>query len=99
MYEKVQISKSKPKKFSFLCTFHVITEANPKGKHCVWDPTPELTISSPFVHSNVDSNTSTMGNPKPEWTFTLCQSQRDGEYKKRSQSGILSLISLSAPRR
>ncbi len=36
---------------------------------------PELTITSPFVHSRVDSNTFTMGNPMPGSTLTLCQSQ------------------------
>ncbi len=36
---------------------------------------PELTITSPYVHSRVDSNTFTMGNPMPEPTLTLCQSQ------------------------
>jgi hypothetical protein len=30
---------------------------------------PELTITSPYVHSRVDSNTFTMGNPMPESTL------------------------------
>jgi hypothetical protein len=48
---------------------------NPK-KHGVWDPMQlELTITPPFVKSRVDSNTCTMGNPLPESTLTLCQSQ------------------------
>jgi hypothetical protein len=34
-----------------------------------------LTITSPFVHSRVDSNTFIMGNPMPESTLSLCQSQ------------------------
>jgi hypothetical protein len=33
------------------------------------------TRTSPYVHSRVDSNTFTMGNPMPESTLTLCQSQ------------------------
>ncbi len=43
---------------------------NPK-KNMVygWDPMPELTTTSPYVHSRVDSNTFTMGNPMPESTF------------------------------
>jgi hypothetical protein len=43
----------------------------------VWDPMPELTITSPYVHSRVDSNTFTMGlgNPVPESTLTVCQSR------------------------
>jgi len=35
-----------------------------------WDPMPEMTINSPFVHSRVDPNTFTMGNPMPESTIT-----------------------------
>jgi hypothetical protein len=34
---------------------------------------PELTITSTYVHSRVDSNTFTMGNPVTESTLTLCQ--------------------------
>jgi hypothetical protein len=39
------------------------TKAESQEKHGVWDPMPELTITSPYVHSRVDSNTFTMGNP------------------------------------
>jgi hypothetical protein len=41
-------------------------EAESKEKHGVWDPLPELTITSPFVHSRVDSKTFTM----PESTLS-----------------------------
>jgi hypothetical protein len=34
---------------------------------------PEMTITSPYVHSRVDAETFTMGNPMPESTLTLCQ--------------------------
>jgi hypothetical protein len=37
---------------------------------------PKLTITSPNVHSRVDSNTFTMGNSMPESTLTLCQSRQ-----------------------
>ncbi len=47
------------------------TKAESKEKHGVEDPMPDLTITSLYVHSRVDSNTFTMGNPIPEWTFTL----------------------------
>ncbi len=47
------------------------SEAISKEKHGVWDPMPELTITSPFV----DSTTFTMGNPMQESTWTLCQSR------------------------
>ncbi len=53
--------------------FGLRTEAESKEKHGVWDPMPELTIASPYVHSRVDSNTFTLGNPMPESTLTLCQ--------------------------
>jgi hypothetical protein len=43
------------------------TEAESKEKHGVWDPMPELAITSPYIHSRVESNTFTMGN--------LCQSR------------------------
>jgi hypothetical protein len=46
-----------------------ISEAESKEKYGVWDPMPELTIDSPYVHSRVDSNTFTMSNPMPESTF------------------------------
>ncbi len=49
--------------------------SNPK-KNMVngeWNSMPELTITSPYVHSGVDSNTFTMGNPMPESTCTHCQ--------------------------
>ncbi len=52
-----------------------VSEAESKEKHGVWDPMPELTITSPYVHSRVDSNTFTMGNPLPESTLTLCHSR------------------------
>ncbi len=36
-------------------------EAESKEKHGVWDLMPELTVTSPYVHSRVDSNTFKMG--------------------------------------
>ncbi len=44
------------------------SEAESKEKHGVWDPMPELTITSPSAHSRADSNTFTMDNPMPEST-------------------------------
>jgi hypothetical protein len=35
-------------------------EAEPKEKHGVWNPMPELTIISRYVDSRVDSNICTM---------------------------------------
>ncbi len=43
------------------------SEAESKEKHCVWDPMPELTITSPYVQSRVNSNTFTISNPMPLW--------------------------------
>ncbi len=40
-----------------------------------WDPMPVSTITSPYVHSRVDSNTFTMGNAMPQSTLTQCYSQ------------------------
>ncbi len=58
-----------------------LPEAESQEKHGVWDPVPELTITSPYVRFRVDSNTFTMGNP-------ICQSRlyppvRDFEYGLR----------------
>ncbi len=50
-------------------------EAESKEKLCVWDPMPELTITSPYVHTRVDSNTFTMDKPMPESSLTLFQSR------------------------
>ncbi len=44
-------------------------------KNGVWNPTLEFNITSPYVHSRVDSHSFTMGNPMPESTLTLCQSR------------------------
>jgi hypothetical protein len=40
-------------------------------KHGVWDSITELTITSHYDRSRVDSNTFSMGNPMPESTLTL----------------------------
>jgi hypothetical protein len=50
-------------------------EAEFKEKHGVRDSMPELTITLPYVHSRVDSDTFTIGNAMPKSTLTLCQSQ------------------------
>ncbi len=50
-------------------------EAESKGKLGVWVPIPELTITSPYAHSRVESNTFTMDKPMPEPTLTLFQSR------------------------
>jgi hypothetical protein len=50
------------------------TEA--KEKHDVWDPMPEFTLTSPYVHHIVDSNTFTMGNPMPEPNLSSSQGLR-----------------------
>jgi hypothetical protein len=42
------------------------TEAESKEKHGVWDPMPELTITSPYV----EYSTFIMGNPMPESTLS-----------------------------
>jgi hypothetical protein len=54
-----------PNPTSYLSVF---SEAESKEKHGVWDPMPELTTTSPYVHSRVDSNTFTLDNP-------ICQSR------------------------
>jgi hypothetical protein len=65
---------------SFLSFLHVVnvmrnfSETESKEKHCEWDPMRELTITSPYVHSRVDSSTFTMA--------TLCQSRPYPPYAK-----------------
>ncbi len=58
--------------------------------HGVWDPMPELTITSPHVHSRVDSKTFTMGNLMPESTLnTMPQSNLlKRTYLYRSQYNL-----------
>jgi hypothetical protein len=51
---------------------HISHEAESKEKLGVWDPLPEVTITSPYVHSRVDFSTFTMDNPMPESILTLC---------------------------
>ncbi len=57
IYEKIVKSKTK--------YIGHVAEAESKEKHGAWDLMPELTITSPYVHSRVDSNTFTTGNPMP----------------------------------
>jgi hypothetical protein len=49
------------------------TEVESKEKHGICAPMQELTITSPYVHSRVDTNTFTMGNPMPESTLSPSQ--------------------------
>jgi hypothetical protein len=49
---------------------------------------PELTKTSPYVHSRVDSNTFTMGNPMPESNVPY------GRVDFIPQSGTLELASV-----
>jgi hypothetical protein len=74
----------------------VSPEAEFKEKHGVsWDPMPGMTITSPYVHTRVDSNTFSISigqpnarvdlNPMPESTLALCQNRlhppvRDFEF-------------------
>jgi hypothetical protein len=51
------------------CTVVQRPETVFKEKHGVWDSMPELTITSPYVNSNI----CTMGNPLPESTFTYAR--------------------------
>jgi hypothetical protein len=45
--------------------------AESKEKNGVWEePMPELTLTSPYVHTRVDSNIFTMGNSMPESTLS-----------------------------
>jgi hypothetical protein len=44
-----------------------------KDKHGVWDPMPELAITSPYADSRVNYNIFTMGNPIRDSTLHLYQ--------------------------
>ncbi len=74
----------------------VSKEAESEEKHVVQDSMPELTITSPYINSSVDSNTFMMGNPISESTLTLCQS-RLYPYRKglRIWPQYISVFSLS----
>jgi hypothetical protein len=43
--------------------YSINNELRAKEKQGVWDSMPELTITSPYVQSRVDSNIFTLGNP------------------------------------
>jgi hypothetical protein len=58
------------------------------------DPMPELTITSPYVHYRVDSNTFTMGNPMPESTLTLCLSQLFPPVRSLNLASALPILSM-----
>jgi hypothetical protein len=62
-------------KFDFL--FYQYIRPNPKKIMVNGNPMPELTLTSPSVHSRVDSNTFTMGNPMPESTLSPSQGLLD----------------------
>jgi hypothetical protein len=64
-----------PSPHTTIQVFQSSSEAESKEKHGIWDPMPELTITSPYVHSRIDSNTFAMGSPMPESTLALCQSR------------------------
>jgi hypothetical protein len=74
------VQSSSPWDYSSLWKIVVLNFHEYRGriqrKHGLWDPMPQLTITSLYVHSRVDSHTFTMGNPMPESTLTLCQSRR-----------------------
>ncbi len=59
-----------------------------EGRIYVRDIMPKLTITSPYIHSKVDSNTFTMDNPMPEPVFVNLirspgiDSQPDGPVRK-----------------
>jgi hypothetical protein len=55
--------------FSIYSSSITITEAESKEKHGVWDPMPELTLTSAYV----DSKTMGMGNPMLESTLFSSQ--------------------------
>ncbi len=67
-----------------LCMYSVglSTETENKEKHSVWDLMPEMTVTSPYVHSRVDSNTCTMGNPL-ESTMDLTSVIKSTSYSMR----------------
>jgi hypothetical protein len=58
--------------------------------HGVWDPMPELTITSSYVDSRVGSNTFTMGNLVPESTLIYVRV----DFIARSGTKIWPLFSL-----
>ncbi len=64
---------------------------NPKENHGCMGPCAgvDYNLTSPYVHSRVDSNSFTMGNPMPESTLTLCQSRLTGaNMGKKSYSNL-----------
>jgi hypothetical protein len=54
-----------------------LSEAESKEKHGVWNPMPELTMYSPYVHSRVDFNTFTTGIGSPYARVSLTYARVD----------------------
>jgi hypothetical protein len=52
-------------------------EAESKEKHGVWDPMPELTITSPYVHYRNRLKHIYHGQHYARSTFTICQSRHN----------------------
>ncbi len=72
---------------------------NPKKNMVYWSlgPYDELTITSPCVHSRVDSNTFPMGNPVPDFipqsgTLDLASVSRAIEQEKVKKTSFLSSL-------
>ncbi len=58
-----------------MSSLNIFPESWGRIQRKTWCMGPELTITSPYVHSRVDSITFTTGNQMPESTWTLCQSR------------------------
>jgi hypothetical protein len=57
------------------CVGDHILQDESKEKHNVWEPMPELTITSPYVDSDIYLYARVDLNPMPESTLTLRQSR------------------------
>jgi hypothetical protein len=71
---------------------HLLSRGRIQRKTRWMGPMPELTITSPYVHSRVDFSTFIMGNPLQESTLklNLCQSQLYPPVKVSTLTTLLS---------
>jgi hypothetical protein len=87
---------------------HGRTDSESKEKHGVWDPMPELTLTSPYVHCRDDFNTFTMGNPMPEsalspsqglwiWPLAAAILQAGKHHDQVGQESSVSILCVSNP--
>jgi hypothetical protein len=75
------------------------TQESTQTKHGVWDPMPELTITSPYVDSRVASNITRCNGPCAgvDYNLTICRLQSKLQHVYHGQPyNVIRFVSTSA---